>query len=221
MIETLKAGVKRTEELVAVVTDYHGGPVTTEYLLTSDIAREFILQDYEVSVEYLNRYATNLLTASDWDKSRKFLGSKRTDIALTDSELIPLALIELKIGVKTLNKVRKDLHKISDTISLLKPKFAKRVIGAVVFQVHVAGSKKLTHFGDFKSAVEKIEKSLRDSLIQFSKGQPGFSYDMVPLQGKNQGIVPRDIEPEDDGKTLVLGEHGHATRYYAMIIEKT
>ena len=47
LISGLRRGVERTKSLIAHWTDYHGGPTTTEYLLTSDIAREFIEAYYE------------------------------------------------------------------------------------------------------------------------------------------------------------------------------
>jgi hypothetical protein len=39
LLSLLCSGVKRSSDLIAQITDYHGGPVTTEYILTSDIAR--------------------------------------------------------------------------------------------------------------------------------------------------------------------------------------
>jgi hypothetical protein len=55
LLATLKEGVKTATDVIARVTDYRGGPVTTEYLLTADISRELIEQDYQVKVECLNR----------------------------------------------------------------------------------------------------------------------------------------------------------------------
>jgi hypothetical protein len=37
LLATLKEGVKKATDVIARVTDYRGGPVTTEYLLTADI----------------------------------------------------------------------------------------------------------------------------------------------------------------------------------------
>jgi hypothetical protein len=39
LLSALRKGVQRSVDLIARITEYHGGPVTTEYMLTSDIAR--------------------------------------------------------------------------------------------------------------------------------------------------------------------------------------
>jgi hypothetical protein len=140
-LEALKHGVARTANLIATATDYHGGPVMTEYLLTADIAREFIERDYPVTVECHNRMFVNAMTGLKAARPGKLLRSKRTDVAIVELGLIPLALIEVKIRVKKLRAIKGDLDKITTTMSLLKANFAAKVIGAVVFQVHIPGTK--------------------------------------------------------------------------------
>lgn len=48
-LEVLRSGVARTTDLIAKATDYHGGPVMTEYLVTADIARECIEKGWPVT----------------------------------------------------------------------------------------------------------------------------------------------------------------------------
>jgi hypothetical protein len=163
-LEALKNGVARTTNLIAKATDYHGGPVMTEYLLTADIAREFIERDYPVAVECHNRMFVNAMTGLKAAQPRKLLRSKRTDVAIVEAGLIPLALIEVKIRVKKLRAVKGDLDKITTTMSLLKANVADKVIGAVVFQVHIPGTMNRIYAADFKSAAEKIEMRLHDEL---------------------------------------------------------
>lgn len=217
-VECLRAGVERTKGLLARLTEYHGGPVQTEYLLTADIAREFIERDYEVAVECLNRSLVNGLTATNAREARKWLKSKRTDVALIYTGLIPIGIIELKIGVSSLRKIQDDISKIKTTISLLKPQFAHRTIGAVVFQVHVGGGRRRTYAHEFEKAVFAVEKRIRDSLTTYASNNKDFSLKMLPLQGPGDGIVERALEP--DGDSLAWGEDGHATRYHAIIIRK-
>jgi hypothetical protein len=215
LLSALSKGVKRSGDLIAQITDYHGGPVTTEYMLTSDIARELIEQNYEVEVEYLNRRMITGLTMRKSGVRKKF-GSRRTDIAVLMSKVVPLAIIEVKIGVKTLNKIKGDLLKITDTIRSLKPQFAARVRGAVVFQVHVAGSVSRLHVRQLNHAVKKIEKSLRTSLRAYKKAHADFRFTLYPLQSGDEGIVATELEP--DGNGLAWGREGHATRYYAVLV---
>lgn len=114
MIVRLKKGVARTSNLIARATEYHGGPTTTEYLLTADIAREFIEANYETHVEFLIRKFVNGITALHPQPSLPRLKGKRTDVVLAYTELIPIAVIEIKIGVASLNGIRVDLDKIID-----------------------------------------------------------------------------------------------------------
>jgi len=233
-VECLRAGVERTKGLLARLTDYHGGPVQTEYLLTADLAREFIERNYEVAVECLNRSLVNRLTATNAKEARKLLKSKRTDIALINTHLVPIGIIELKIGVVSLRKIEDDLNKIRTTISLLNPQFAHHTIGAVVFQVHVGCSCqsprrrrrrrhvpcKTYYAHEFKHAISKVEKRIEDALKIYASSNMDFSFRMLPLQEATDGIVGRALEPDGDSDSLAWGKCGHATRYHAIIIRK-
>jgi hypothetical protein len=216
LLSALRKGVKRSSDLIAQITDYHGGPVTTEYMLTSAIARELIEQRYEVEVEYLNRKMINGMTMRKSGAPRKEFGSRRTDIAVLMDKIFPLAIVEVKIGVKTLNGTKDDLLKITDTIGSLKPQFASRVRGAAVFQVHVAGSAKRFEAHHFKAAIEEIERSLGAALKSYGKAHAGFHFALHALQSKGEGVVARELESDGDG--LAWGRHGHATRYYAVLV---
>lgn len=207
LIEHLKKGVRRTTDLVATVTDYHGGPTTTEYLVTSDIAREFIEANYETQVEFLNRRVVNGITALVPRPNKIKLGSKRTDVALIHTPLIPLALIEVKIGVVSLNGIKVDLDKITDTFACLNATHASKVLGAVVFQMSVAATKKRITTSDLKTAIKEKQRAIKIQLLAYLKTKPGFTFRLVALQGPNDGISASD-----------KGNDGHATRFYAVLI---
>ncbi|MFC0808338.1 hypothetical protein ACFHWW_23165 [Ensifer sp. P24N7] len=68
-VSILKDGVSRTETFMAYLTEYHGAPTRTEYMLTADIARAFLDKYYEVSVEFLNRelVSSALTKRPDWN----------------------------------------------------------------------------------------------------------------------------------------------------------
>ncbi len=216
LLGLLRQGVMRSSDLIAKITDYHGGSVTTEYMITSDIARVLIKLGYEVEVEYLNRKKVNGMTMRKSGPPVKTFGSQSTDVAVLKDNLIPLAVIEVKIGVKTLNAIKGDILKITDTIRSLKPQYASRVRGASIFQVHVAGSTKRYKKEHLKAAIQQVEKSLRDELNAYGRKDADFRFSFRAFQTGDEGIVPREVE--HDGDSSAWGQHGHATRFYAVLI---
>ncbi len=217
LLDVLKAGTERTRNWMAQRTDYHGGPTTTEYILTADLARALVERHLEVKVECPNKRLLNAWVARKPRAARQKLRSRRTDIAVVDSTQ-PVALIEVKIGVSSLNKIEGDLKKIVTTISLMKRQFAQKVIGAVVFQTHVGGNTRRTSRADFASAIQKMEQRISKSLSVHEKSSPDFSFSFNPLQEPQEGIVERAVDYMDGGHGE-WGEHGHATRYYVVLIK--
>lgn len=207
LIGRLKRGVARTANLIAHATDYHGGPTTTEYLLTADIAREFIEADYDTHVEFLIRDFVSTLTALQPPLPLPPLKGKRTDIVLVNTKVIPIALIEVKIGVASLNGICVDLDKITDVFRRLNSTHASKLIGAVVFQVHIGAAKFRTTSQLLKTAIERKEKQIRSELSDYENRNSSFSFRMVARQGPDDGISASD---EDN--------YGHATRYHAVVI---
>lgn len=217
-VDILKDGVGRTALYMGQLTEYRGGPTTTEYILTTDIARAFLDKHYEVGVEFLNRKFLNAMTRRRNWNSREKIGSKRTDIAIVDGEILPLAIIETKIGVGSkLSPIRKDLAKIANTIESMKAAVAENVRGASVFQVHVRNRTKNVTIDQLKEKVREIETSLEAELEDYKKGWPDFTFRLVPLLRENEGFAPTEILEDEDG-TKIQGEKGHATRYYAVLI---
>lgn len=214
-LDTLKQGVKRTTDLIARATEFHGGAVTTEYLLTADIAREFIERGFEVQVECLNKTLVNGMTAKKKTNPNKILGSRRTDVAIVSNGIVPRALIEVKIGVSKITRIKIDLDKITTTMNMMKAKYAKNNIGAAVFQTHIKRRKWL-HKNQFKEATEKLENKIKFELENYAKTKQDFAFTMHPLQGSNEGIAGRAIE--GIGEDAAWAEYGHATRYHAILI---
>ncbi|WP_457811889.1 hypothetical protein [Sinorhizobium meliloti] len=216
LLDALRAGVARSRNLMALITDFHGGPLTTEYILTADIARELIDRHCETAVEFANRKLINGLTARKGVNARKVMGSRRTDVVVLNNSLVPAALIEVKIGVRSLGKIKGDLKKLTSTIALLKSRYAARVAAAVVYQVHVPGTDKIEWRDQLLPAIQTIEKRLEQELEAYRLTDPGYSFDIHPLQSLHEGITERAIE--DDGHEKTLGAHGHATRFYAVLV---
>lgn len=215
-IEVLTAGIKETKNLMARLTEFHGGKIDTEYILTVDIARAFVESGHEVKVECKNRHLVSALVANNGVNVWKILRGKRTDVAITSAGIFPLALIEVKIRVSQLKHIKEDLDKISTTVRLMNPAPASKVIGAAVFQVHVNASSGRFHGHQFKAAIVEIEDRLTKQLADYAAAHPDFSYRLQPLQGPDDGIQGTAIERDEH--EAWLGEDGHATRYYAVLI---
>lgn len=214
----LKEGVDQTVKFMGLLTEFHGAPTKTEYILTIDIARAFLARNFEVEVECLNRRFINRMTQRRNWKPRYDLGSTRTDVAVVEGGLIPRAIIEVKIGVGgTLTPIYGDLNKIAKTMEHMKPEVAATVQAASVFQVHVAGRANDLEIDRLLKKVGKIEKKLTVALENFAQNWPDFTFKFIPLQRRTAGIVATEIIVEDDG-TESLGQNGHATRYYAILI---
>jgi hypothetical protein len=220
-LEGLKAGVKNTADLMFRATEFHGGAVQTEYLLTADIAREFIERGIEVKVECLNRNLVNAATApaGTFAKRRKKLGSKRTDVALVQ-DFVPLAMIEVKIGIRKLTGIKEDLKKIASSMRLMQVKFAKNVIGASVFQVHLDTTRYRYEEKHFREAIRKLESDLNSTLKTYGRYRPGFAFSMHSLQAPNEGFAEPEEDQDGDGE-LIIGRPRHVTRYYAILMRCT
>jgi hypothetical protein len=217
-IDALKCGVQRTRDLIGRLTDYHGGAVKTEYLITADIAREFVERGYEVSVECLNRHMVNAMTELE-GAARKNLHSKRTDVAIMKDGIIPLAIIEVKIRANKFARIQQDLDKITSTMRMMQANFASKVIGASVFEMHIAGSRKRYSVEQFKAAALNIESAFEKQMQGYALKKPDFAFTMELLQSPDSGVVGREIESV--GGELAWGQDGHATRYHVILIRST
>jgi hypothetical protein len=81
-----------------------------------------------VHVEYLNRRLLNALTKRKSCSVRDEFGGQRTDVVVTHARVIPIAMVEVKIGVGgSLGPIRDDLEKIAKTLQCMKAKFAANI----------------------------------------------------------------------------------------------
>jgi hypothetical protein len=218
LLEMLRAGTERTRAFIARLTDYHGGPAETEYLLTVDIAREFLDRNREVGVEGLNRSFCTALTSLNSKQAYKTLKGKRTDVVVGQL-LNPEVLIEVKIRISRYAGIAGDLRKLRDTIDFMKPAYQRGILGASLFQMHIKPTRARWRHAHFVLAVGEFEKRLRNDLHAHAHIYPNFILTLHDLMASpTDGIVDQAIEEDGDG-TPMLGEKGHATRYYAIIIK--
>ena len=220
-IGVLKDGVRRTAEFMADVTEYHGGPAFTEYLLTSDIARAMISKHFQVKVECRRRDFLNPLIVPHGARLVGRFSSSRADIGVFDGPLFPRAIVEVKTGVGgTLRKVIPDLERNCNILSSMTANSALAMQAAAVFEVHVRGRSCDFKLDRLKTRISAIEAKLKAELTCFAKSQPSFFFEFVPLQDRNQGYTPTEIEDEHTDHPT-LGRNGHATRYYAILIKSS
>jgi hypothetical protein len=74
---------------------------------------------------------------------------------------------------------------------------------------------------EIQTSVPKLASGLASELEIYARSRRGFSFELRPLEGPDEGTVERDIDYEMDGETQSLGLDGHATCYYAIIVKST
>lgn len=219
-IEALRAGVGAAADFMARLTEYHGAPVETEYLITVEIARALLDADYTVALEYMPKSLSRSLA---WDKSERFgLRNARFDIAAYQEIdpsyiLVPTLLVEAKIGVRALGgKLKTDLRKVVSFMKGLKPEWAQHLLAVCVFQVD-RGSGRTGKVHTWRKRADETEKRIRRELAAFGEDHSGFEFEMLPLYGSGGGVVEELDEP--DG-SVSLGRAGHVARCNAILIRR-
>jgi len=67
--------------------------------------------------------------------------------------------------------------------------------------------------------VSKFENRLRAELVAHADLYKNYLLTLIDLMAdSNDGIIDQSIEEDGDG-TPMLGEKGHATRYYAIVMK--
>lgn len=128
LIEDVKQGVSETVNFIGELTEYHGEPVKTEYIITVNIARS-LLQRFLglVAIEYLINQIKGHALISD-DSKEFLLGSQRFDVVVLD-QISPLLIVEVKIKSNSLSKFKRDILKIMSYMEYLKHSHASKVLG--------------------------------------------------------------------------------------------
>lgn len=210
LIAKVKAGVHRTMTLMHLASNFHGKPIAIEYLLTTDIYREFLDTFPETDVELQYRKVINALTSDDPRSGCKKVRRTRADIAIRYSPMIAVAFIELKIGIAKLRGIKGDLDKLVTVYGILKPSHARRLRGAVVFQMHVVEKKRLLGVEKLLATMDRKEENLKGELAGYAKAHPHLRFRMEPLQNNAGSATPGD-EDED----------GYCIRNYIILVRDT
>lgn len=217
LFDLVREGVAATDAYLHQLTDYHGGPLKTEYVLTTDIARALLAGQEMVATEFVANTVKDHIYYRD--KQASFtLTSRRFDVVALNSAGLPELMVEIKVGVGTLKKLEEDLRKIIDFLKSARAGFANRCLALIVFQVH-RGTKKHGQLTHISKEVTKLENALKRQLATFANGWSGYEFAMMPFQGPNDRIYDDEVELEEDG-SKILGRTSHATRYHAIAIRK-
>lgn len=217
LIEDVKQGVSETVNFIGELTEYHGEPVKTEYIITVNIARS-LLQRFLglVAIEYLINQIKGHALISD-DSKEFLLGSQRFDVVVLD-QISPLLIVEIKIKSNSLSKFKRDILKIMSYMEYLKHSHASKVLGLCVFQteVYALSSQSLAQT---TKRIHKVEAKIQKQLEAFSALHPSFEFEIVPFQGPSERIYDDEMIEDVDG-TPMLGKRGYAARYHAVLIRR-
>ncbi len=95
--ELIRDGIAATDAYLHQLTDYHGGPLQTEYVLTTNIASALLARQKLVATEFLANTEKNHVYYRDKQVSFT-LGSCRFDVASFDSAGVLELVVEIKVG---------------------------------------------------------------------------------------------------------------------------
>ncbi|KLK90996.1 hypothetical protein AA309_22725 [Microvirga vignae] len=218
-LEQIRLGIETSKQLMVFQTEYHGGPVQTEYILTTDAARSLAeIFSTDVAVECPYKDLVNLLNAQQVKKS-VFRGT-RADITVKDSLNPPIAVIEFKIRVRRFADIQGDISKISRLLTAFKPQICDRTLGIVAFQVHVPARENWITEDRVLAKAKAVESNLKAALGTYAAQHPGFMFDWHEFQGADEGAVGRQLDGHPDDPDAAWGKKGHATRYHAVLIQR-
>lgn len=228
-IECIKTGCDATSDFMHRVTNYHGGPTATEYILTADIARAFLEKNDAVQVEYLNKNAAGLNAKPVGGYEMiKNLKNIRTDIAIGDDHVLS-ALIEIKIGIKnSLRLIENDLFKMIRTLECIKANHASKILCASVFQTNIIGNLDDNTNIRLKDKIKKREIKWKEQLDKLAGKYCNYNFRLVDLQAEDSGYSIAKAHPfsfmHNEFGELVpdeweMGPAGQVTRYYAVLMK--
>ncbi len=224
MLRAVAAGIKETESFTTQKNDFFGDAVTTEYLLTADVAKALWLRQLQdVRVEFVINNIIHLLVKAPGVNFT--LGSRRFDVAVLDSAGTPYFAVEMKIRVRSLSgsassgTVEDDLKKIISYLGYLKCPNAQKKLGLCAFQVfqEAAGRRQLEQT---TQSIHRIESSMMAELDAFSKRHPNFEFSWVSFQGPTERIFDDEETTDSDDVTPMFGRYGYACRYHGILVRR-
>ena len=213
VFEAVREGIARSKGLIEKLTNYHGGPVETEYILTTDIAHALVDRFDGVSVECKYRNLVNLHTGIL--PLAKFK-SHRADLAVANGIDPPTAVIEIKIRVRRFNDIYHDVCRLSRLLRAINARYREYTLGLVIFQISVRGRLNWYKPERILTAVREVEGRIEEDVRKYSAQQPDLEIEWMPLQGPDEGVIGRELEGGPDDPEASWGRTGHGTRYHLL-----
>lgn len=211
LVEVLKAGADLHQSEAMEFNDFDLDATSTEYLLTACLLRAALRTHGTAKAEALCKKVVNVLTSSASVAVRKGFGKQRLDV-LIGEYLTPLALVEVKIGVRSARKLTSDADKILTTIDSLD-KVRTPVLGAVVYEVHVPGSGRIATTAQFDAKMTKLAGKIQSELnAHLRTAWPSVSATHVELK--------RDTS-EAQVEAGCIEADGSSTYIFAAIFEQS
>ena len=231
LLALLKDGARRMHAYIGKYDDYGGGAVGTEAILRQQIADAFADNGQEFKIEgAYTDYFSPFNTTKPGEASSTLKG-RRADVVIF-STLFPLAFIETKINVPSLGKLSGDLDRLIKALSFDDIRPAGSLWGILVFEVvytvppeYIPPGKERRRRSydnflkaeDYLACMVKKEQRIESDLAIFAAANPDFSFRLEKLLDDAQSAVPREIEVMPEGE--VLGRHGYAARYDAILVQ--
>lgn len=204
LIEVLRAGASVHQSEAMEFNDFDLDATSTEYLLTACLLRAALQSHERARAEALCKKVVNVLTSSAAAAVRQGFGKQRLDV-LVGQYLAPLALVEVKIGVRSVLKLTSDVDKILTTIDSLD-KVRTPVLGALVYEVHVPGNGKIATIAQFDAEMARLTNRIRSGLdAHLTTYWPNVSAIHVELKrDTREARIEKQTIEEDGSSTGIL-----------------
>jgi hypothetical protein len=203
LLNILQLGARLHQSEHIEAAEYRADPTTTEYLLTAALLRAARKPYREVRVEALCTRVVNVMTSSSSTGTRKALGKMRFDLLL-GGFLRPEAIVEVKIGVRSGNKLFDDCDKLLSVISHLD-RVRNPVVSALVYETHLKGSGKIVTGNHFEALFNQVDTKVQaDIRGHLAKRWPtvAVSFHLLAKEITHADVVDGIIE--EDGSAAFI-----------------
>lgn len=218
LLSCVKSGINNSQSFIDRLTEYHGGPIGIEYILTTDIARALLDKFDTVSVEH--HYARLLNALSAPSANRKLFRSTRADVVVINDLHPPPLVVEIKIRVRKFEDIKSDVQRIMRLLNAYKPSLAQRSLGIVVFQVHLYGRKNWLESDRILRQIKIIEGKISNQFNSFADSHSDFEFQWWPFQEPDAGAVGRELDGDPSDPDAAWGRVGHAVRYHGILLRR-
>ena len=196
------------------LSNYHNDEIRPEYLMTLGIAKRLSgeLPLHSIRLEYSARRALFAAGAA-WDGASRreveadlvnqnardrFSTKSRVDICVLeeDGEYVPAAIVEVKLGVRSLRSLEEDLLRLA-----MFARIAKRSSGPKLYCASTFG---LFEESSNPAKLDKLEKRISDQLVEWNHSHGMKATLSAPANKRATLPLKTELEEYDDGKKEIL-----------------